>query len=145
MRRGRLLIILGLILALITAGVAYYLLQQGAAPAPEEIKTKPVLVALQTIEERSDITMEKVGTKDWPVDSVPPNALSNPAEAVGKTAIVPIMEGQIILSTMLIDKQAVMEEGSFAAFAIPEGKVAYAVPIDNLHSVAGAIQPLFHI
>ncbi len=140
LRRGRLLILLGLILAVITAGVAYYLLREGVAPAAEEIKTKPVLVALQTIEERSDITMDEVGTKDWPVDSVPPNALSNPAEAVGKTAIMPIMEGQIILSNMLIDKEAVVEEGSFAAFAIPEGKVAFAVPIDNLHSVAGAIQ-----
>ncbi|MGB5932443.1 MAG: Flp pilus assembly protein CpaB [Anaerolineae bacterium] len=141
LRRGRLLIILGLVLAVMTAGVAYYILQQGAGPAPEvEIRTKPVLIALQPIEERADIPLEAVGTKEWPEDSVPANALSNPADAVGKAAIVPILEGQIIRSDMLIDKERVLEEGSFAAFVIPEGKVAFAVPIDNIHSVAGAIQ-----
>ncbi|MCJ7666798.1 MAG: Flp pilus assembly protein CpaB [Anaerolineae bacterium] len=141
LRRSRLLIFLGLVLAIITAGVTYYFLQQGAGPAPEvEIRTKPVLIALQPIEERADIPLEAVGTKEWPEDSVPANALNNPADVVGKAAIVPIMEGQIILADMLIDKEKVLEEGSFAAFAIPEGKVALAVPIDNIHSVAGAIQ-----
>ncbi|HAL61104.1 MAG TPA: Flp pilus assembly protein CpaB [Chloroflexi bacterium] len=140
-RRGRLLIFLGLILAVMTTGVTYYILQQGAGPAPEvEIRTKPVLVALQPIKERADIPVEAVGTKEWPEDSVPASAFSNPADVMGKAAMVPILEGQIIRSDMLIDKERVVEEGSFAAFAIPEGKVAFAVPIDNIHSVAGAIQ-----
>ncbi len=140
-RRGRLLIFLGLILAVMTTGVTYYILQQGAGPAPEvEIRTKPVLVALQPIKERADIPVEVVGTKEWPEDSVPASAFSNPADVMGKAAMVPILEGQIIRSDMLIDKERVVEEGSFAAFAIPEGKVAFAVPIDNIHSVAGAIQ-----
>lgn len=141
LRRSRLLILLGLILALITAGVTYSILRQGAGPAPEEeIRTRPVLIALRPIEERTDIPVDAVGTKEWPEDSIPANALSNPAAVVGKTTIVPIMEGQIILSDMLIDREKVLEEGSFAAFAIPEGKVAFALPIDNIHSVAGAIQ-----
>lgn len=142
MRRGRILIFLGLILALVTAGVAYYFLQQqGAARAPEEaIRRRPVLVALQPIEERADIPGEAVGTKEWPEELVPANALNNPAQAVGKAALVPIMEGQIILPEMLIDKERALEEGSFAAFAIPEGQVAFAFPVDDIHSVAGAIQ-----
>lgn len=140
-RGGRILILLGLVLAIVTAGVAYYFLQQRAVPPPEEeIRTKSVLIALQPIEERADIPLEAVGTKEWPEDLVPANALDNPADVVGKAAIVPIMEGQVIRSDMLIDKETVLEEGSFAAFAIPEGKVAFAVPIDDIHSVAGAIQ-----
>lgn len=140
-RRGRLLILLGLILALITAGLAYYFLQLGVAPPPEEeVRTQPVLIALQPIEERADIPVEAVGIKEWPQDLVPVNALNNPADVVGKAALVPIMEGQIIRSEMLLDKERVLEEGSFAAFAIPEGKVAFAVPVDDIHSVAGAIQ-----
>ncbi len=141
LRRGRLLIFLGLILAIVAAGGTYYILQRGVGPAPEvEMRTKPVLIALQPIEERADIPVEAVGTKEWPEESVPANALNNPADVVGKAAMVPILEGQIIRSDMLIDKEKVLEEGSFAAFAIPEGKVAFAVPIDNIHSVAGAIQ-----
>ncbi len=142
LRRGRVIILLGLILAVITAGAVYYYLQQGVAPSPEEeeIRTKPVLIALEPIEERADIPAEAVGTEEWPEDLIPANALHNPAEVVGKKALVPIMEGQIILSDMLIDKQKVLEEGRFAAFAIPEGKVAFAVPVDAIHTVAGAIQ-----
>lgn len=143
-RRGRIIILLGLILALITAGGAYYYLQQGVAPPPaeeEKTQTKPALIALQPIEERADIPAEAVGTKEWPEDLVPADALSNPAEVVGKAALVPIMEGQIILPDMLIDKERALEEGGFASFAIPEGKVAFAVPVDEVHSVAGAIQP----
>jgi len=142
LRRGRVIILLGVILALITAGGAYYFLQQGVAPPPEEeeIRTKPVLIALEPIEARTEILVEAVGTEEWPEDLVPANALSDPAQAVGKRALVPIVEGQIILSDMLIDKQRAIEEGTFAAFAIPEGKVAFAVPVDDMHTVAGAIQ-----
>lgn len=140
-RRGRVIILLGLILALITVVAAYYFLQQrAAAPPEEEIHTRPVVIALEPLEERADIPAEAVGTKEWPEDLVPANAFNNPAEVVGKTALLPIMEDQIILSDMLIDKERAVEEGSFAAFAIPEGKVAFAVPVDEVHTVAGAIQ-----
>lgn len=140
MRRGRLILFLGLILALVTVGVAYYYLQQGAPPSEEEVRTRPVLIALQSIEEHTDIPAEAVGTKEWPEDLVPANALNNPAEVVGKMALVPIAEGQIILPEMLVDKQKVIEEGSLASLAVPEGTVALAFPVDEIHSVAGAIQ-----
>ena len=144
LRRGRVIIILGVILALITGGLAYYFLQQGVPPPPvaeeEEIRTKPVVIALQPIEERTDIPVESVGTEERQEDLVPANALNNPADVVGKRALVPIKEDQIILSDMLVDKERVVEEGRFAAFAIPEGKVAFAVPVDDVHTVAGAVQ-----
>lgn len=140
LRGGRLLILLGLILALITAGVAYYLLQ-GAAPAKEEeVPTAQVLVARQSIGEREEITADAVGTEERAQKYVPPNALRNPAQAIGKVAVVPILEGQPILSNMVMGKEEVKEAGGFASLGVPEGKVAFAVPIEDRNSVAGAIQ-----
>jgi len=105
-----------------------------------ETRTRPVLVALQPIEERADIPLEAVGTKEWPEELVPADALNNPAQVVGKMALLPIMEGQVIRPDMVIDKERALAEGSFAALAVPEGKVAFAVPVNETHSVAGAIQ-----
>ena len=140
LRRGRLLILLGLILALITAGVAYYVLR-GAAPAPEEVvKTAKIVVAKQPIGERQDVTLEALGTEEWPLESIPENALRNPAQAAGKVAVVPILEGQPVLSSMVMGKEEAREAAGFASFGVPEGKVAFALPIEDRNSVAGAIQ-----
>jgi len=141
LRRGRLLILLGLILALLTAGMAYFVLR-GAGPAPEErIETATIVVAKQPIAEREDVTLEALGTEEWPLESIPENALRNPAQAVGKVAVVPIAEGQPVLSSMVMGKEEAKEAGGFASLGVPEGKVAFAFPIDDSNSVAGAIQP----
>lgn len=140
LRRGRLLILLGLILALVTAGVAYYVLR-GAGPAPEEeIKTAQIVVAKQPIDERQDVTLEALGTEEWPLESIPENALRNPAQAAGKVAVVPIAEGQPVLSSMVMGKEEAREAEGFASLGVPEGNVAFAVPIEDRNSVAGAIQ-----
>lgn len=140
LRRGRLLIFLGLVLALVTAGVVYYVLR-GAGPAPEErVKTATIVVARQPIDEREDVTLEALGTEEWPLESIPENALRNPAQAVGKVAVVPIAEGQPVLSSMVIGKEEAREAEGFASLGVPEGKVAFAVPIEDRNSVAGAIQ-----
>lgn len=139
-RRGRLLILLGLILALVTAGLAYYMLR-GAGPAPsEQIQTAQVVVARQDIGQRQEITSEALTTDEWPVGSIPEKALRNPAQAVGKIALVPIVEGQVILADMVASREAAMEAGGLASLGVPEGKVAFAFPIDDRNSVAGAIQ-----
>jgi len=140
LRRGRLLILLGLILALVTAGVAFSVLR-GAGPAPEErVLTAKIVVAKQPIDERADVTLEALGTEEWPLESIPENALRNPEEAVGKVALVPIAEGQPVLSTMVMGKEEAKEAGGFASLGVPEGKVAFALPIEDRNSVAGAIQ-----
>lgn len=140
LRRGRLLILLGLILALVTAGLAYFLLR-GAQPAPEEkVKTAQIVVAKQPINERQDVALEALGTEEWPLENIPENALRNPAQAAGKVAVVPIQEGQPVLSTMVMGKEEAREAEGFASFGVPEGKVAFAVPIEDRNSVAGAIQ-----
>lgn len=140
LRRGRLLILLGLILALVTAGMAYFLLR-GAQPAPEEkVKTAQIVVAKQSIDERQDVTLEALGTEEWPLENIPENALRNPAQAAGKVAVVPIQEGQPVLSTMVMGKEEAREAEGFASFGVPEGKIAFAVPIEDRNSVAGAIQ-----
>lgn len=139
-RRGRVLILLGLILAIVAFILAYFLLQGAAAPPPPEIQTAQVLVALQPITERTEVPVESVGPKEFPLDAVPPNALRDPSEVLGKFAIVPIFPGQVIVAEMLVDKAEAQKTGLYASFAIPPGKVAITMPITDLSNVARAIQ-----
>lgn len=140
-RRGRILILLGLILGLVAFGLAYFQLQP-----PEELVARPpqqttqVLVATQNIPERTQVFVEAVRTEERPVDQVPANALTNPAQVQGTWTLFPIFQGQVIVSDMLVDRARVVEEGLYASFAIPAGKVAFAFPVDDFNSVAGAIQ-----
>ncbi|MBI2845859.1 MAG: Flp pilus assembly protein CpaB [Chloroflexi bacterium] len=138
-RRGRVLILLGLILAILAFILAYYLLQGGAAPPPE-VETAQVVVALAPIAERTEIPVEAVGTKELPVNAIPANALRDPSEVLGKFSLVQIFPDQIILSDMVVDKSEVQKTGQYASFAIPQGFVAIAVPITDTNSVARAIQ-----
>ncbi len=140
LRRGRLLILLGLILAIITVGLAYYMLPKGPAPS-EEVKIRTVVVAKRAIGEREEITPDAVGTEEREEKYIPENAITSPAQAVGKISMVPIVEGETILADMVVSKEEAKEQGELASLAIPPGKVAFAFPIEDRNSVAGAIQP----
>lgn len=141
-RGGRILIILGLLLGAITA-VGSFLVLSSATEQAREIPTKPVVVALQPIPERSSITAESVGIKDWPETALPPGQFfSKLDDVINKLALQPIYPGQIILPPMVIDKKLAGEIGtrSNAAFVIPEGKVAIAFGINEITGVGNALQ-----
>lgn len=142
MRRGRLFILLGLILATVTAAGAYLLLsQQQAGPAgPQAVPTTRVVVAIQNIGEGQPILPETITMTDWPKDQVPPGAILNQADVAGKLARVPIFQGQVLQREMLIDKEQMIAEGTHASWQIPPGKVAVAFPVTRLSSVAYAVQ-----
>jgi pilus assembly protein CpaB len=156
MQRGRLLIILGIILGLATLGaVAFLVLGQGGdgtegETAPEEgaapvqqtgesggVPTTQVIVALQPIARGTEFVAGSIGRRDWPVGNVPPNTIADEAETIGKVARTDIVQGQIIVRDMLVDKGVAGE----ASLNVPPGRVAVAYPMNRQTSVAYAIQP----
>ncbi len=148
MRRGRVLIILGVILGLVAAGGVLFLMsQQAPAPPPAEVGPEvgvpmtQVIVALQNIPRGEEITPELVGTRDWPSNNVPPDVIADEAELIGKVAKTEIFQGQPIVRSMLTE----IIQGSELAFAIPQGKVAVAFPITRLSSVGYGIQAGDHV
>ena len=79
--------------------------------------------------------------RDWPAGSEPPDAIADEAELIGKIAKTDIFQGQPILRSMLTE----IVQGSEAAFAIPEGKVAIAFPITRFSSVGYGVQAGDHV
>ena len=155
MQRGRLLIILGVILGLLTLGAVVFLLIGGAGLAllgtggepvetettvevePTGIPTTQVIVALQPIARGSEFVAGSIGRRDWPANNVPPDTIADEAETIGKVAKTEVVQGQVIVRTMLVDKGVSGE----AALNIPPGRVAVAYPMNRQTSVAYAIQP----
>jgi Flp pilus assembly protein CpaB len=154
MQRGRLLIILGVVLGLATLGAVVFLvvgggilssfLEESPTPTPgiqieqqEEIPTVQVIVALQPIPRGAQFVEGAIGRRPWPSPNVPPDYIQDEIETIGKVAKMEILQGQIIQRGMLADERG---EGD-AAFKIPPGKVAVAFPINRQSSVAYAIQP----
>lgn len=150
MQRGRLLIILGIILGLATLGAVAFLVLGGgggllpeeptptpAAPEEQGIPTTQVIVALQPIGRGSQFVRGSIGRRDWPANNVPPDIIADEAETIGKVAKTEIVQGQVIVRSMLAD----IGEGGDASFRVPTGQVAVAYPINRQTSVAYAIQP----
>jgi pilus assembly protein CpaB len=140
-RGGRILVILGLFLGAITA-LGTFVVLSSAVEQGTRIPTKPVVVALLPIPDRSIISADAVGVKEWP-EPLPPGQLFDKTDLVaGKLALQPIYPGQIILPPMIVDKQQAGAIGarSIASIIIPEGKIAMAFAISDLTGVGNALQ-----
>jgi len=150
MRRGStVLIIVGILLAVGTAAIAYVLLGRGARPQPLEATPTPetmvqVVVALQNIPAYADIPTEAVGTGEIAQSKLTTH-LQVPEAVVGRKASRTILQGSFIMAEWIIDPETVAQQGRDASLYITpdrEGRsrVAMAFETTLLHGVAGAIQ-----
>jgi Flp pilus assembly protein CpaB len=162
MQRSRLLIILAAVLGVLTLGVVAFLVLSGGllggggetaettpeatpgsgpgapeqAPPQQTIRTTQVIVALQPIARGEPFVQGSIGPRDWPADNVPPDIIALEAETVGKVAKTEIVQGQVIVRSMLADIAGAGE----ASFLIDPGRVAVPYPIQQETSVAYAVK-----
>lgn len=144
-RRGRLLLLFGIILAVIAGGVTFVLLQQPPEVVEAPPTTKKVVFAVEDIAAGKPIDPAIAELRDWPIDSSPPDALTNVADLSGKYAKSDIYAGQIIQSRMLATGRQLAETGELASALVPEGMVAYPFPISELSGVAYALTSGDHV
>lgn len=144
MRRGRTLILLGLILALGTAGAIFVLLQSTTTAPPEaQIEREEVVVAMQPIAENEPVA-GRLELRAMPVDTIPTGALRTLDGTADMLAAGPIPQGTIIQQALLISPVQLMAEGELSTLVEP-GFVAVAMPIDELSSVSYGVRPDDHV
>lgn len=98
-RRARLVLIVGLLIAVL-AGVGTFVLSSGSkAEAPPPVETTDVLVASHDIPQRTALTAADLKVQKYPVDIAPAAALKKPEEVIGKIVQVSISAGEPILPT----------------------------------------------
>jgi Flp pilus assembly protein CpaB len=117
----------GLILAILTGVALYGVAQQSASKggaAPAAVNTVPVLVAKTDIAARTVLSPDLLARRDFPADLVPAGAVTSDAAALGQTTLIPIAQGQAIVTGQLTD----VEGKHGASLTIEVGKVLVAFP-----------------
>jgi Flp pilus assembly protein CpaB len=187
MKRGIVIIIIGILL-LVLAAVVYLAFQMGGGsdgqpavdlpvdiPGLEEQKqleptaspaksTQTIVIAVQNIGRGMEITEDAVALWDWPVDSIPPDAIVGSStedlngngrpdaidQVLGMRMRTSAVRFEPILSTMVADRIDLTGTGSDAALAIPPGRVLIGYPLasiddDPTTAVAYALRPGDHV
>jgi Flp pilus assembly protein CpaB len=102
-RKGRYIVIVGVILAVVAGGAAFFLINQAQQQAGQAgLQKVAVVVALQTIPARKLIEATDVVVREIPID--PTNAqgiVSTPDKVLGRVPAVTILEGQMVTTNLL--------------------------------------------
>ena len=154
MRRGRILILLALILIIGLFAVAVVYLrflqpeQESAAvvATPTPVDMVNVIVITQKIPRGNVLDETVVGMIPIPRDLVIQGYYTDVAEVVGRRARVDLEPNMIVTSGMIVDSSAMISDsGSVAAIFIPRGMVAVSIPIDRESSVSYAPRAGDHV
>jgi Flp pilus assembly protein CpaB len=107
-KRGRIIIGIGLVLAIVAGGAAFYLVNQASQQAGQgDLQRVKAVVAVRAIPARQAIVAEDVEVRDIPLD--PSNAngvVDDPAELIGRLPAVTILQGQLVTQNMLTSSNA---------------------------------------
>ena len=143
MRRGRILILLGLILAIGTAAAVYVVVKGMEPSQTSEIALEDVVVALQPIAEEEPVE-GRIGLVAMPKDYVPEGVYRSLEGTSDLLAAGPIPQGAAIHPSMLISPVELAQEGELGKLVEPN-YVAVAFPVNELSSVSYGVRPGDHI
>ena len=167
--RTRVILIVALVIVIVLAVAAFLITQQDNTgggnggqdgtqppratplvtlpPTATPIPVTEVIIAVQDIQRGVEIQPNMVDVVAFPVDFLPQGTFSDLNAVVGRIARTDISREQLIQSRQIITgpfTQAAADlgrVGSDAAAVLEAGRVAIALPIDAITSVAYALQP----
>jgi len=146
-RRGKVIIVLGIILALAAGGAAFFLISQAQQNAGKQGLPKvPVVVAIQPIAARKPIEATDVEVRQVPID--PTNAegiVSTVDKVIGRVPAVTILQGQLVTTNLLASTAT---GGQFSILGpadtiSPNSEAwrAISVTVPDDRAVGGLLQP----
>jgi Flp pilus assembly protein CpaB len=142
-RRSKLYIGVGVVIALIVAGLVYVALQASTLLGQEKAETREVVVAVRDIASRKPIEEGDLGMRTLVADATNDTAFTRIDEVLNHVSGVPILTGQMITSNMLASatsgqSYSILEPGEEYDPAGPDYRaVSISVPDDR--AVAGTL------
>lgn len=106
----------------------------------ESIALGPIVVTLANMDIGQSITPEAVELEQWPMDRIPPGAVTAVEEVEGKYARQYMFAGEPLMAGKLMDQNTDQE-----AAKIPPGFRVAAVKVDEASAVANLINPGDHV
>jgi Flp pilus assembly protein CpaB len=148
-RRARLVLIVGLLFALGAGATTFFVANTAKSEAPAPIPTSSVVVAAREIPAKTQITSADLKLVKMNSEVVPPTALTNPQEVVGRITLTSISVGEPILPTKLggpngqffvvIPADALTETGSPKPGS--QNYRAMSITVPDPQAAGGSIQP----
>jgi len=137
MNRSRLLMIGGLALALglLVSYTVYNRLRISAGSNSEP--SVEVVVAANDLQVGAKLEEHDIRMVRFPQSSIPSKAYTKKSEVLGRGVILPVSQGEFILSSKL----AAANAGAGLPSLIPPGMRAVSVRVNDVVSVAGFVQP----
>jgi Flp pilus assembly protein CpaB len=130
-RRGKRIVIIGVILAVVAGGAAYFLLNQAQQQAAATgVPTVKVVVAAREILSRKPIEEADLSLRDVPQDVTNASAYTATADVVGRISAVTIPGGQLVTRNLLASPAAGGE------FSILEPDATIAPDSPNLRAIS---------
>ena len=146
-RRGRWIVVIGVILALGAGGAAFFLINQAQQQAGQAgLQKVAVVVAAQTIPARKIIEATDVTVREVPIDDTNAQGIaSTPDKVIGRVPAVAILQGQMILTNLLASST---EGGQFSVLG-PEETIgdespdwrAVSMTVPDDRAVGGLLTP----
>jgi Flp pilus assembly protein CpaB len=146
-RRGRWIVVIGVALAILAGGAAFFLINQAQQQAGQAgLQKVSVVVAAQTIPARKIIEATDVTVREVPIDDTNAQGIaSTPDKVIGRVPAVAILQGQMVLTNLLASST---EGGQFSVLGPEESigadspewrAVSMTVPDDR--AVGGLLTP----
>jgi Flp pilus assembly protein CpaB len=103
-KRGRWIVVAGVVLALAAGGAAFYLINQAQQQAGQgELQKVNVVVAARPIAARQPVVAEDLAVRQVPADDTNTDAIAvrDPAEVIGQVLPVTLFQGQMLTKSLL--------------------------------------------
>jgi len=150
-RRARLVMIVGILLAVL-AGVGAFVVGSGSqSAAPVVVETTPVVVASRELARLTALAAADIKVEQYPVTIAPTGALKDPKEAIGKVLSVALSPGEPILPAKFGSATGAAPFTVFppnaqppAGQAIPPGTPDYraiSITVADGFAAGGSVQP----
>src|SRR6266700_1372748 len=140
-------LLLALVLGAVAAGGVFLYVSslqqqtdQAQQAANKVIPRAPALVAKVNVAARSPLVADDFEVKQLPVEAVPANIVTSPAQLSGKVLDTPIAAGEQVVSNHLVD---LTQPDAIKKFTdlVPAGKRAMSVQFSEIIGGAGLIVP----
>ncbi|MFL5754947.1 MAG: Flp pilus assembly protein CpaB [Chloroflexota bacterium] len=146
-RRSKAVVAVGLVLALVAGGTAFYLVNRAQQQAGQSsVPRVPAVVAVAAIPARTEIKESDVAVREVPLDDSNANGVATEvSQVVGRIPAVSILQGQLVTTNMLASSTegaqfSILDPGeSFAPDSEPWRAVSITVT-DDL-AVGGVLEP----
>lgn len=144
-RRSKLYIGVGLVMALLVAGIVFGALRASGLGGAGPVATRQVVVAAREIPSRKPIEEGDLVMRSLPVDSTNETAFTRIDEVLGRVSAVPIATGQLVTRGMLASASSgqtfsILEPGASFDPSGPDLR-AVSVSVPDERAVAGTLVP----